>query len=383
MSKASVLDAPIYTLLTHEPFFGNFLLGCKVSYDRPDVPTAGVQVVKGQIHMVVNTEWFGGMTVKQQVAILKHEILHVLLEHCASRRYGAANHKAKNVAMDCAINQYIENLPDGCVTLETFSKIVKKHAKPFEPWEYYYALIPMNEDKGKGSGGKGGLPDVDHDFMDGGDDSEDSLSQELNRAAVQEQAKRAMSAAAGKIPNGLEGILTALNKAAQLPWKQILRNFIANARATTSVSTRQRINRRFGFDQPGKKKDRKLVLGVCTDSSGSVSDEAYAAFMREIHTLAKSTTITYLIQADCEVQKVDVIKGGKPKPKQLGTRAGYGGTAYQPALTECMKRKCDAIIYFGDMDAADTPTSPGIPVLWVRVGKQEPPGKFGKVLDLA
>lgn len=379
MSNTSVLDAPVYTLLQEEPFFANFLLGCKVTLDVPGVGTAGVRVSKGQIHMVVNTEWFNSMKLDSRCAVLKHEILHVLLEHCSSRKYGSINHEAKNVAMDCAINQYIKNLPEGGITLEKFCEIVGNNkCAPFEPWEYYYGLMLASKKIKK-------VPAVDHDFMDGGDGEDGSGSEaenSMNNAAVKDLANKALMASAGKVPDNLASVLGALNKVAQLPWKQILRNFVANARTTTSIPTRQRINRRFGFDQPGKKKDRKLILGVCTDSSGSVSDEDYMKFMQEIHTLAKSTSITFLVQADCEVQKVDIIKGGKPTAKQLGERAGHGGTAYQPAIDECRKRKCDAIIYFGDFDCADTPQDPHVPFLWVGVGDQKPPAEFGKVLRL-
>lgn len=234
----------------------------------------------------------------------------------------------------------------------------------------------------------------DHDAMDGAGEIGDGehggqkplpmteAQREQAKATIRDAANKAVKAAAGNVPEGIAGLIGRLNEGAKVSWKQQLRNIVASARSIKNKSTRLKANRRFELEHPGKKKERQLIVGVCTDSSGSVSDEAYSAFMNEIHHLSKQTSITYLIQADCEVQKIDVIKGGKAKAGVLGNRKGYGGTAYQPAIDACLKRKCDVIIYFGDMDSADTPDDPKVPFIWVRVGKSQPPGNFGRVVDL-
>lgn len=382
----SIIEKAIYDLLQTEPFFANFLLGSKVSFDTDGVPTLGAKVERGQVSFVINTEFFNQHNRKEQVGFIKHEVFHVLLEHC-SVRGSKLNAKAKNYAMDCAINQHISDLPEGCVTLSTMEQMCKRKLGALEPWEYYYeAMRDQAKKNGKGdgdgkpSGSSIGIEDPNHDYMDSSDksDAEDAI----NKAAVKDMASKALAASAGKVPEAIARILDTLNKKAQLPWSQILRNFVANARTTETKTTRNKPHRRFDLAQPGRKKLKKLVLGVCTDSSGSVSDESYAKFMSEIHNIAKHTTITYLVHADCVVQKVDVIKGGKPKPRVLTERHGGGGTAYGPAIAECQNKHCDAIIYFGDFDCADKPQNPGVPFLWVGVGNQDPPASFGKVLRL-
>jgi predicted metal-dependent peptidase len=375
----NLLERPIYDLLQSEPFFANFLLGSKLKLDAPGVPTAGVCIQKGQITFVLNSEFIGKLTRQEQAAVLKHEVFHVLLDHCGARGAGI-NRTAKNYAMDCAINQHIQNLPVPSIGLTQLQELTGKHLAANECWEYYYEAIKDTAEKQKGPG------EPNHEYMEGGEEGEagepSELEMALNKASVRDAANKAMTAAAGKVPSGLESVLASLNKTAQLPWKQILRNFVAKARDFRTKPTRLKPHRRFELDQPGKKKLKKLVLGVCTDSSGSVSDESYAAFMQEIATIAKSTTITYLVHADCVVQKVDVIKGGKAKPEVLSKRHGNGGTAYSPAIEHCKKLGCDAIIYFGDFDCADKPTNPGVPFLWVGVGNQPAPADFGRVLRL-
>jgi predicted metal-dependent peptidase len=154
---------------------------------------------------------------------------------------------------------------------------------------------------------------------------------------------------------------------------------VARSISTTTKNTRKKINRRFGLEQPGKKKKRELTLGVCVDSSGSVSDEAFQSFLTEVSRISQICQTTYLVDADCVVQNVDVIKKGKKVKNQ---RSGSGGTAYQPAIDKCLELKCDAIVYFGDADSSDIPKNPNIPFLWVIVGNQNPPGNFGSVVRL-
>lgn len=378
------MEKVIYNLLKNEPFYANFCMNTKVVLNRPDVPTAATTIRRGEIILFFNTDFMGSMPVISQSDVLKHEVKHLLFDHCGRRgkQFGNLNHHIKNIAMDCAINQGLQHLPknpDGTsdfVTLEGLRQQTKLDLEPNQPWEYYYInLMKYAEENGK-------IEYVvdNHDMMEESSD-EGAGEDAINRASIQDALSKAVKASAGNVPKDIVTLLAALGKA-KLPWKQILRNFVANARSINRIPTRQKPHRRFELDQPGKKKERKLILGVCADSSGSVSDEAYAMFMAEISAISKQTNITYLVHADCEVRKVEVIRGGKPKKGALGERHGNGGTAYQPAISKCKQLGCDAIIYFGDLDSADKPDNPGVPFLWVRVGKQDPPGNFGKILDL-
>lgn len=374
------LESVVYLLLKNERFYANFLIGSTVVYDHKDVPTAAAQLKKGEIVFYFNTDFMSRNSIHGQADILKHEIRHILLDHCGKRgqKYGKLNHKIKNIAMDCAINQDLKHLPKGCITLEGLQKQTGMKLDPNETWEYYYQHI-MNDAKAKGN-----ITYVvdNHGMMDDSEGGEEGDAEyAINRAAVKSAIDKAVKSSAGHIPGEVQRVLDLFEKS-RLPWKQVLRNFVAKSRHSDKKMTRTKVHRRFGIDQPGSKKKRRLTLGVCVDTSGSVSDEAFMAFMTEIHTVAKSTSVTYLVQADASIQKVDIIKGGKPKKEKLRGRSGYGGTAYQPAIDYCKKMNVDCIIYMGDLDSADTPTDPGIPFLWVRVGKSNPPGNFGRILDL-
>ena len=372
----NLLERPIYQLLKDEPFYANFLLSCRVVINDPKVERAAVGFQQRQIIFFINSNWFESVELLQQISVLKHEILHLLFEHVGIRSGGPINKLAKNYAMDCAINQFLSNLPSDCVTLAYMEALCKRSLNPKDTWEYYYNQLKDQVETQQGNGNS------DHDKMEENGGLRWESENQLNKAAIKDIVNKAIKASAGNIPSELASTLSQLNAPAKINWKQQLRNLISSAKSTTTKSNRMKTHRRFDLDQPGKIKTRKLILGVCLDSSGSISDESYADFMNEIHSIAKNTTITYLIHADCEVQKIDMIKGGKPKPGVLSKRFGNGGTMFNPALKKCVDLKSDAIVYFTDGDTADDPFNPGVSLIWVIVGNSPPPSSFGKVLRL-
>jgi hypothetical protein len=206
-------------------------------------------------------------------------------------------------------------------------------------------------------------------------DGEDAPA--IAQGAVKRVAQDSLKKAAGQAPEFVQKQLDAMNNA-KLPWKSLLRNAIMKQVTRETKATNKKINRRFALPVPGKKQKRTMTLGVCVDSSGSVSDQAFGDFLSEVQSIAKQVTRTWLIHADCEVQAIEDLS---KKPLER-VRKGNGGTAYQPAINKCLELKCDMIIYFGDFDCADKPKNPGKPFIWVGVGDQEPPGNFGKVIRL-
>ena len=386
------IQKAIYTLLKDEPFFAHFLMNCKFMYDAFNVKTAGVTVLKdGTMLMIFNREFMGNLTDNETVAVLKHEVLHLLLAHVGAKpnigKHGHQHH-LYNLATDCAINQHIKDIPAGGVTLESLSKAVKKSLAAFQTSDYYYKEIIDFAEQLKA----GGPSTTDDHDLDGVPDKQDNG--DLARAAVKDAAKKAAKASAGKVPSGLEKEIFG-DDSPQLSWKQLLRNFVMTKISVTTRRTFKKVSRKnvgryiqgvyngvkgAPLPIPGRKREKTLTLGVCVDSSGSVSDEQFKAFMAEIASITKNIDNAWLIDADCEVQSVQKI-GKKNKLKKK--RTGGGGTAYQPAINKCLELKCDAIIYFGDFDSSDVPTNPRVPFLWVGVGNQEPPGKFGRVVRIS
>jgi len=369
------LQNAIFYLLKTEPFYGHFVLNSTIVFDRFNVPTAGATIRNNAPCLIFNTKFMEDKTTPQYAAILKHEILHLMFEH--TQRFGTPKpdsdpmeHKLWNIAMDCTINQYIKELPEGGITLELLCKETKKVLLPFQTSDYYYENLRQEYEKIKD------LQTLDDHSVDQSEGMLEGMA--AASAVIKAAAKKAAQAAAGNVSSDLLKIIEALNDS-KLPWRQILKNFVLSKVMNKTRSTRKKSNRRFGFDAPGKVKKRTLKLGICVDSSGSIDDNTFNAFMSEVKQIINQGVEVILIDADCEVKNVQKIKNIKDfKP----SRTGGGGTAYQPAIDECMKHNVTAIAYLGDFDSSDIPVNPGVPFLWVGVGNQPPPGNFGKVLRI-
>ena len=371
-----VIEKAIKNLLDTNPFYAHYFLNSKIEYDKPGTPTAAASYTKTGTILIFNTEFINTLSYQEVSGVIEHEILHLLFDHL--KHFEKIN-KIKDVidqkneaslsnqAMDIAINQFIAVLPKGALTPELLENTIKEKVERDQNWEYYYHLLIKNKDK---------LPksfvtlDEHVDFSE-----ENGKLSESQKGAIQRSAiDKAIKQCKGNVPSQILKIFDNLRDDAKLPWQQVLSNFVSKSVTSTTKNTRKKINRRFGLDQPGKIKKRELTLGVCVDSSGSISDESYQQFMSEIVRISNICAKTYIVEADCVVQNIEVVKKNKKFDKK---RKGCGGTAYGPAIEKCKELKCDAVVYFGDGDCADKPENPNLPFLWVIVGNSSKPGDFG------
>lgn len=366
------ISRAIKTLLETKPLYAHFFLNSRILYDLPGVPTAGAAIDDKSTILTFNSEFINNLSPANRVAIIEHEILHLLFGHpIAMKENKLLDKNIMNIAMDLSINQYIHGLPKEGITLERLEKDLKIKLEPLQTWEFYYQKLLSEAPQLKSQ-----QTLDDHEFMEG---EGKPVPGEMMKRILRHSTDKAIKAAAGKVPQEIMKVFEGLNAEAQIPWQQVLRNFVARHIATNKIPTRKKRNRRFGLEQPGYKKKRELTLAVIADSSGSVSDEAYQRFLTELLSIVKNTGTTYFIDADCQVQNVQTIKN---KKKVELKRSGYGGTAYQPGIDKAMELKCDAIIYMGDFDTSDTPKDPGVPFLWVGVGNSPKPGNFGYEIRL-
>jgi len=123
----------IELLLEHKHFYGHFLQQFRRHHVDASHPVAG-NVIRTcavmisdelQPHLFINKDFYNsgdydasnpnkhtwGLTQEEKIAILEHEILHILNKHLV--RQENRNHYVSNIAQDLAINQYIKGLPHG------------------------------------------------------------------------------------------------------------------------------------------------------------------------------------------------------------------------------------------------------------------------------
>lgn len=360
------IERIVYNLLTANRFYGELLLNCNILYDKHNIPTAGATVLKGIPTIIVNTTFFSSLKFEEQIAVFQHELDHIVYMHMFKKN---VDPYIFNIAADCTINQYISNLPQNAILPSTLESTLKVSIEKYQDSMYYYELLIKHKDELS----ENGISTLDEHNL-----PVDNNEQQV-KIAVKNALNKAVKAAKGEVPDHLKQTLNSLLEEEQISWKQVLRNFIIRSSIKTTKYSRKKPHRRFKFESPAVIKKQELVLAVCADSSGSVSNELFASFINEINSISQCVGRTIFIEADAEVQYVEKLKKGK---KLQYRRNSCGGTAYQPAIDRAKKEKANVIIYLGDGDCADVPTNPKVPFLWVLPENFNPPASFGKVLHI-
>ena len=290
------------SLMLKEPFYGYFLIGLNKKYIKT-IPTAGVSKHGINVQLAVNPEFFEGLNEKQQIGLLKHELLHVSFGHLIMRdRFKC--HKLFNIAADLEINQYIEDdyLPEGGITMEMFADL---NLDARAGTTYYYEKLEEAQQQGNCSAldnilnQMNGNSAYDHPTWD----EFDELS-EADKKLVQKQIEHQLKETAeqtikrqGNVPGELADTIRRLMtiEPPAFPWKQYLRRFVGNSSISYTKKLRRKYNKRY-TGNPGLKIKFKNHICVGVDTSGSVSNSELQEFMNELcHMIQRLIQLRYSI----------------------------------------------------------------------------------------
>ena len=165
-------------------------------------------------------------------------------------------------------------------------------------------------------------------------------------------------AGAGNVPGDMAILIEELNKSV-VSWRSVLQRFVAKQVEVNIDSSRKRRSRRYGLIHPGTIKDPTLRLGIAVDTSGSVSDAYLTQFMSEVKKISELGIDIFFVQADMKVTSAEEYN-----PRKKIEIKGRGGTLFQPAIDELMKKKVDGIIYFTDGECFGEELTITVPILW-------------------
>jgi predicted metal-dependent peptidase len=402
----------IIALYMAEPFFAHMVQGLARRVDE-STPTAAVSLGGAGIELRVNPRFFAGLAREERVAVIKHEILHVVLKHLLR---GPGKHpRLWNLACDVVVNDLVGKwpLPEGAVTRASFPGLrIPADATA----EAVYKLLLAES---LGGSGEGHEPPADGgegaagDGAGGKDDQPSSHSDhggwagrpgagrpgaglgEPHAAAASEAAIDGLiTRASDRLPPGGRGHLPdvvreAISQARErgkprIDWRRTLRLFAAGAGRTRVVATVRRESPRYGTF-PGTKIKRLHRLAVVIDTSGSVSEEVLRSFFDEIHAIWRTGASVLVVACDAAVHGSFEYRG--EVPVRLG---GGGGTAFQPAfdwLRASRRLRVDGCIYLTDGQGPAPQQGPGCKLLWVVTdpGGLGPHLRFGRsvVLDVS
>lgn len=308
---ALTIPQAIKKLLIKEPFYGIFLLSLN-KYFGDSVPTAAVCRNGIDVDLVINKEFWDSLTDLEEIAVLEHEVGHILHKHLTMGD-SFSDKERFNYAADCEVNSYIENLPFGCIKAQLYNFPDKKGTK------FYYDNLPKSMQQQQ-------TLDV-HDWKDfeGLSDAEKKLIENQIDHIAKQTAEHVMKQC-GSIPGQFKEYIDSLfaKKPAVFNWKSYFRRVVGNSIKSFIKSTRYRPSRRFKGNPGNVLKFKPKVL-VAVDTSGSVSNKELQDFFCEIRHLYKTGVTVDVIEFDTQIQNKFEYKGQQTDIKIYG-RGGTDAT---------------------------------------------------------
>jgi len=331
-------------------FYAHMIGQCSIKICDDLPAAAGISFVHDHYNLYINPTLFNKFTVPEGLAVLKHEMLHILYGHVQRTENRTAKHW--NYSTDCALNQHIQkkHLPDGCIFPDILEKLLNVTVKDNESAEYYYELIKSAIDSA--TDGKHCSQPEPTDTPGTHTTWEESVGDaDLQKNITEKMICRAQSETiknAGDVPNECSEWLELHSNKPQVNWKKVLRNIVGNKKVAKR-STINRRDRRFPHreDLRGKTKNRIYTLLAIVDVSGSMSSKAIQQTLNEVRNICNCTnTDIDIIQVDTYAHPPEKLT----KTTKCLTRKGNGGTVLSEALNTAQKYHIDyqAIVVLTD-----------------------------------
>lgn len=401
MSVSSIekdIASCLYKILRDNAFIGGLLQELNFKFDNTSVPTAAIYFnpKTSKFELLINTDFFQSKTADEKVAILTHEILHFLHNHLM--RFGEMDvpmedRKYWNIAADMSINQFIPNLPEGCIKVEDFKTADGKVFPKYKSMDVYHDLIDKNREKDKTKGKDlakpDGTPEKDshgNDMVDEngkpfqnedgtpkqGTGNEGSNKNQLDKYkefdehdwdALPEEDKERMlremknvlnrtiektSYSSTSIPGNVQDILKEIETHLQkFNYKAILKAAIKKtAMAQDREHSWKRKNKRYQNYAPGTTNSKIPKLNMYVDTSGSISYRELNEFLDVIDGFLKQGTKTCslaLWHTDMYYKKKYKVNSRLQQAEVQG-----GGTDPDPVLEDILKTKPELSIILTD-----------------------------------
>lgn len=410
MLPKAISDAMV-GLIINEPFYAHVVSQLNI-IPSTKVPIAAVRLsIPLELH--VNPEAFEELIPAQRAAVLKHEVLHLVMEHFMRRE--KRFHELWNVTADLAINELLpeSSLPEGSLTVESMEKALGISLPSRAAAEVYYdklknhvkhVVITVMVDGDQCQSGSGSNPDSQSDKQPGGririkvttndgkeaefngldmhpEDGQPGFDSDVTGEMAQEIIREIIKSAAkscGNMPAGLDEYITAMDKD-KINWRRMLSRFLLGRGRMIATPTYLRESRRYDLF-PGRRKTVGMEALVAIDTSGSMSSEELQAVVGHLLKIKKiSGTKIWVTWGDMQ-------REGGPLPiEKVGTRlklTGRGGTDLRWPFKLATKMRIPAVVYFTD-GYGPAPESAPQKVLWVLTSGGQKPADYGMTVKFA
>ena len=389
------LDNHLVALLFKEPFYADIIRSLHKEKTMA-IPTAGVLFKDDIMKLWWNPLFMAAYDPQVVSGILKHEALHLALEHTTTRRYQP--HQIWNIAADLAINSTLsedEMPPCGFRPGKKFrqphdwsewtqeqqerhlklSALIESLPLHLTSEEYFSRLMESDVVKemlkeGESGEGQPGLDGMDsHDGWDELSDEEREYVAGKVRQAVKEAQERADAKNAwGSVSAQMREEIRKKVRG-EIDWKAVLRHFVGTTSRADRLSSVYRMNRKYAGIHPGHARDYRPTLNCYIDQSGSMSDEDIMLCFGELANLShRCDIVVYHFDTEVDEKSKTTWKKGMANPKALRTRCG--GTDFEAPTRHAAKTKPEGYIILTD-GGAPKPEHSRIRRCWVLVPGQE------------
>lgn len=373
-----------------EPYYG-ILLSAMERYPSKNIDTIGVTQSGNVFRLVYNPDFITPLPDATVLEILKHEVLHLAFNHFTlweDEKESSHEQQLRNIAADLEVNCYIDVSQLGTLP----ALIPSKYGwRPQLGAREYYRLLKERELKNsaekkasqnKQCGGSGDedteqeqQEDVidseqkepetfdDHSKWPDGDTEQEveTLKQQVEDllVAAAEEVERSCGTVPGEMTDIIQTIRDRKKPKPVTNWKRYCRRYLGNAFSEMLRKSNKRRSKRFP-DAAGTRKQRKSLILVAIDTSGSVSIQEYLEFFGQLKTLHDHADF-HVVECDAAIQH-EYDYRGRPNLKLHG----MGGTSFQPVIDMYRQniKKYDALVYFTDGYAA-IPSNTPKETLWV------------------
>ena len=136
----------------------------------------------------------------------------------------------------------------------------------------------------------------------------------------------------GSMPAELQSQLRKL-ASDQIDWRALLRQFVGFLNHVSQGSTMKKLNRRYPYIHPGRKRSRGARLRIYIDQSGSVGDDEIALLFGELDNLSKRCEFeVYFFDTEVDTKNVIRWRRGAKHPAR---RVRCGGTDFEAPTRHC------------------------------------------------
>jgi len=354
-------------------FLTTILFSLKFKWDNSlSPPTAAVDGV----NLFIHPEFWETLTLEERMGLMAHEAWHVAFNHMGNMMTMSVDKTKYNIAADYVINLILDDngfsLPEG--------GLLDQQYRGMSTMEVYNTL--PDSPPPPPNGGAGSLIGDIKTPEDGNQSSEEI---EKANQKVEQLIMRAKTAAEmvnedfGQMPGDVQLLIDKLSNP-KLDWATILQNHM-NSYCKNDYSYR-RPNKRFApdFYLPDMISENLGEIAIAVDTSGSVSDRDFAAFLAEINDIKErlNPKLTTIIDFDTSIKTVHKLHPGQSVSGL--PFSGRGGTDLECVFGYYEKRSPEVLIVFSDLWCEVIEEKPPYPVIWICIENTDARVEFGKLI---